>query len=504
MRGSIAAVAPFSGGTRSSGAARTILGLIMVSFALLCGEAVAGSTVPTDALIWGSLALASFAAGLLYLLSSRESAGLGLARWKFGPWILLWYGLTFGVATLTWSQFETSTAAQIAVSSVLRALWLVTVGLAFWAVGYLVGPGRPMNRAAQRCVGALTSRWTGAVRGWYTPWILYAVGTAGRLASLATTGLFGYVGDASSAVSTASGFGQVLAALSLFAPLGVCAAALQVYRQRLHGARTTLVVLFLAELVSGAVAGGKESFIVAVLAVVIPMSSARRRFSILAAIASILIFLMVVVPFNQAYRAAARDGSATLTPSEAVHQAPSILYQTLIGHNVITVIPDSALYLMRRLQEIDSPAIILERTPSQIPFTSPAQLVEAPVADLVPRAIWHDKPILATGYLFNQQYYDIPSTVYTSSAITPVGDLYRHGGWIPVAVGMLLLGCGVRLLDNVLDVRQNPHAIFLVLLLFPALVNGEQDWVTLLAGMPTAFMVWLLAVALAFRRREPA
>jgi threonine/homoserine/homoserine lactone efflux protein len=126
------------------------------------------------------------------------------------------------------------------------------------------------------------------------------------------------------------------------------------------------------------------------------------------------------------------------------------------------------------------------------------------VADLVPRAIWHDKPILATGYLFNQQYYDIPSTVYTSSAITPVGDLYRHGGWIPVAVGMLLLGCGVRLLDNVLDVRQNPHAIFLVLLLFPALVNGEQDWVTLLAGMPTAFMVWLLAVALAFRRREPA
>jgi hypothetical protein len=251
-------------------------------------------------------------------------------------------------------------------------------------------------------------------RGWYTPWILYAVGTAGRLASLATTGLFGYVGDASSAVSTASGYGQILGALSLFAPLGVSAAALQVYRQRLPSARTTLVILFLAELVSGAAAGGKESFVVAVLAVVIPMSAARRRLSV---IGSILIFLMAVIPFNQAYRDAARGGAVTLTPSEAIHQAPLILRQTIIGHNVITVIPHSVFYLLQRLQEIDSPAIILQRTPSKISFTSPAQLIEAPVADLMPRAIWHSKPIMDTGYQFNQEYYGIPSTVYTSRVI---------------------------------------------------------------------------------------
>jgi hypothetical protein len=496
--------ATFIPNTRTSGVWRRIVGLMMVGGALLCGEAVAESAVPTDAIIWGSFALASYAAGLLYLASGREKIGLGLANWKFGSWILLWYGLTFGLATLTWNQFEGSAAGQIGISSVLRALWLVAVGLTFWTVGYLVGPGHPIQRAGARGVGALTNRFTGAVRSWYTPWILYALGTAGRLASLATTGLFGYIGDASSAVSSASGYGQVLGALSLFAPLGVCAAALQVYRQRLPGARMTLAVLFSAELISGAAAGGKESFIIAVLAVVIPMGAARRRLSLLAVSASILIFLMVVIPFNQAYRAAARDGSATLTPSEAIHQAPSILRQTLIGQNVITVMPDSLFYLLQRLQEINSPAIILQRTPSQIAFANPAQLVVAPLADLVPRAIWHGKPILDTGYLFSQEYYGAPSTVYTSTAITPVGDLYRHGGWIPVIAGMFLLGCGVRLLDDILDVRENPHAVFLVLLLFPALVNSEQDWITLLAGMPTAALVWLSAVALSFRSRKSA
>jgi hypothetical protein len=102
----------------------------------------------------------------------------------------------------------------------------------------------------------------------------------------------------------------------------------------------------------------------------------------------------------------------------------------------------------------------------------------------------------------SQQYYELPPSVYTSSSITPAGDLYRHGGWIPVIVGMFLLGCGVRLLDDVLDIRANPQAIFLVILLFPCLVKGEDDWVTFLAGVPATILIWLLALALTFRPRR--
>jgi hypothetical protein len=41
---------------------------------------------------------------------------------------------------------------------------------------------------------------------------------------------------------------------------------------------------------------------------------------------------------------------------------------------------------------------------------------------------------------------------------------------------MFLLGCGIRLLDDVLDVSGNPHSMFLFLLLFPSLVKQEDDW----------------------------
>jgi hypothetical protein len=215
-----------------------------------------------------------------------------------------------------------------------------------------------------------------------------------------------------------------------------------------------------------------------VLAVIIPMSAVRRRLPKVAIICGVLIFLGVVIPSNQAYRSVVRSSSVTLTPSQAVHEAPAMFRQTLTGQNVVTLVPSSTLYLLQRIREIDSPAIILQRTPAQVAFSSPAQLVEAPLADIVPRAIWSGKPILATGYRFSQEYYGLPPTLYTSSVITPVDDLYRYGGWIPVIVGMLALRCGIRMLDDVLDVRTNPHAIFLILLLLPSLVLGEQGWVT--------------------------
>jgi hypothetical protein len=483
---------------------RVVTGATLLAVAVvLCALALAESAVPMHSVVWGSLALASYAAGLFFLASAKTDE-VGLAKWRFGSWTLLWYGLTFGLATATWSAPQASTTAQIATSSLLRTLWLVAVGLTSWVMGYFLGAGGLLRRLGDRWIGVLSGSFAGTVRSRLTPWILYAVGTAARIGSAASTGRFGYVGDVSSAVSTASGYQEILSMFSLFAPLGVSAAALQVYRERLPGTRLTLAILFLAELAYGGAAGGKQDFVIAVLAVIIPMSAARHRLPKVAVIGGLLAFLMIVIPFNLAYRSTAREGTVTLSASQAVGEAPKILHQTLSANSLVTAVPNSLIYLLQRVQEINSPAIIVQRTPGQIPYSSPVQLVEAPLVDMVPRAVWPGKPILATGYQFNQQYYGLPSTLYTSSAITPVGDLYRHGGWIPVMVGMFLLGCGVRLLDDVLDVRTNPHAIFLVLLLFPSLVQGEQDMVTLLAGIPATMLVWLSAVALTFRVRRPA
>ena len=192
-----------------------------------------------------------------------------------------------------------------------------------------------------------------------------------------------------------------------------------------------------------------------------------------------------------------------MSTGQAVSAAPGILRDTLNSEgSPLAVIPASISYILARGQEIDSPAIIMQRTPGQIPYSDPIQLITGPLSALIPRALWPGKPILATGYQFGQEYFEEPSTVYSSMAITPVGDLYRHGGWLPVLMGMFALGCGIRLLDEFLDVRGNPHTIFLALFLFPSLVMSRQDWITLLAAIPAFILLWWFTVALAFRRQR--
>ena len=479
-----------------------IAGLVLSAGALALLEVTFASLDrPTQAVVFGSLALAAYVAGLLCLVAGRQDSALGLGRWRLGSWMLLWCGAAFGLASLTWIQQQIGTTAQITVSSVLRALWLVAVGITAFAVGYSVGPGQLARRRASHALGALGRRFSGRVRGPATPWILYAVGVGSRLILVATTGRFGYVGDPSAAVSAAASYQQVLNLLSLFAPLAVAAAAIRVFSERVPGAWITLAMIFSTELAFGAAAGGKQSFVIAVLAVVIPFTAAHRRMPKTALAALCIAFLLIVIPFNQAYRNEVRGSSAVLSPSQGVAAAPGILQQTLSGSDALTTIPDSVAYLLQRLREIDGPAIIIQRTPSQVAYSSPLDLVLGPIATIVPRAIWPDKPIMATGYQLSQQYYGLPSTLYSSSAITPVGDLYRHGGWVPVLAGMFFLGCVVRLLDDTLDVFTDPHAIFLLLLLFPSFVKAETDWVTLIAGIPGTVLLWLVAVAITFGAR---
>lgn len=478
--------------------------LLFAASAGLLAAALGSSAQPTQAVVWGGLALAAYAAGFIPLVGSVRGAGLGIARWQLGSWTLVWYSIAFGLATVTWSQPQSGTPTQIALSSVLRALWLIAVGMTVWATGYLAGPGLPARRLAERVVEALGRRFGPDVRSPLAPWILYAIGTAARLVGAAASGRFGYVGDAASAVSTASGYQQILSLLALCSPLAVAAAALQVYRERLPGARITLAVLFAAELVFGAAAGGKQNFVIAVLAVAVPFSAARRRLPRASLIFFLIIFVTVVIPFTQGYRDNARTSAGTPSAAQAVAAGPGILGQTVNGSALMSDVPSSVSYLLQRIREIDSSAIILQRTPQQIAYFSPIRLVEEPIASLVPRAVWPAKPILASGYDISQKYYDLPPTVYTSSAISQSADLYRYGGWVPVLVGMFLLGCAVRLLDDVLDVQANPHAIFLVLLLFPALVKNEEGWVSILAGIPGTVLIWLLAVSLVFRRWRTA
>jgi hypothetical protein len=496
-------MAPAAAVARVASAQFLCAGLLLVSVAAGLTIIAMSAISVDDQIRWGAIALAVFCAGLLPLMSAASGYdGLGLASWRIGSWSIVWGALAFGLATISWlsPQTQAGSSAAILPASILRALWMIAVALAMLTVGYCVGPYRLGAYRARRATDRLNRRFTNQIRGPLVPWVLLGVGLIAQFGFAALTGHFGYVGNAEASVSTASGYGQYLAIAGECVPLAVVAAAIRAYRTRTLWAWLTLLVLFVTAIVVGAVAGGKASFVVAILAVIIPNTVGRRRLPTGAILAAALFFLLIVIPFNQAYRVSAR-GAVTLSTSQAAAGAPAIASQVVETDISTTVFGESVNFLAQRIRTIDTPALIMQRTPSQIPYANPADLLIAPVVDLIPRILWPGKPILTPGYLISQEYYDLPATIYTSSEVTPEGDLFRHGGWFPLVLGMFLLGSVIRILDEVADLRRSVHGAFLIILLFPGIVQAGTDCATLLAGIPGQVVLWLAVVSLSFTRR---
>jgi hypothetical protein len=493
---------PLTGlGTRAAAPRLPVGGLFLVALAAALVVMGWSATDVSGQIGLGAIALTVFCIGLLLLMPAIAGYdGLGLASWRIGPWSLLWGALAFGLATISWLGPQTGPAGEILPDSILRALWMIAVAMAMLTVGYCVGPYRFAVVHVRRATGALSRRFTDEVRGPGVPWGLFGVGLVCQLAYAVLTGHLGYVGAAAAAATSASGYGQYAALAGECVPLAVAAAAIRANRTRTLWSRVTLMIVFMGAVIVGAISGGKTSYVVAIIAVIIPYVRSRRRLPAGLITAAIAVFLLIVIPFNLSYRATAR-GAVTLSTGQAVATAPAIASRVLASDLSATALEQSADYLAVRIRTIDSPAIIVQRTPSQIPYSSPALLLVSPVADLIPRLLWPGKPVLAVGWQMSQEYFDLPSSVYTSSDITPEGDLYRHGGWFWLVVGMFATGCGIRILDETTDLRRSVHGAFLILLLFPEIVLSGSDCATLLAGIPAAVLLWLAAVAVSFKRR---
>jgi hypothetical protein len=452
-------------------------------------------------IVWAGIALAVFCSGLLLLMAVfADYDGLGVARWRMGPWCLVWGGLAFGLATISWLGPQTGPGAELLPGSILHAMWMMAVALGVLTAGYCAGPYGLAVVYVRRSVGRLNHSCTEEVRGPAAPWVLAGVGVCAQLAFAALTGRFGYVGDVAASVTTASGYTQYLALAGECVPLAVAAATVRAYQIRTTQARLTLATLCVVAIGLGAVGGMKQSFIVVVLAVAIPRASLRRRVPVVALAAAVLFFVLLVVPFNLAYRAAAR-GAVTLSAGQAVATAPAIAGQVLTRDLSPAALQESASFLAQRIRTIDTPAIILQRTPRQIPYSNPAQLLISPFVDLIPRIIWPGKPVLAVGYQVSQEYFQLPPQLYTASDLTPEADLYRHGGWLVLSAGMFLGGCGLRIVDEATDLRRSVHGSFLIILLFPDIVQAGSDCTTLLAGIPGLILLWYIVITVSFGRR---
>jgi len=496
-------MAPVSAAARPASTQFLLAGLLLVSVAAGLTIMAMSAISIDDQIRWGAVALAAFCVGLLPLMSVAAGYdGLGLASWRMGPWSLVWGSLAFGLATIDWLSPQTVAGPSGAIlpGSILRALWMIAVALAMLTAGYSVGPYRLAAYRARRATDWLSRRSTDQIRGPMVPWVLLGVGLIAQLGFAALNGRIGYIGNAEASVSTASGYSQYLSVTGDCVPLAVVAATIRTHRTRTLWAWLTLILVFATAIVVGAVAGNKESFVVAILAVILPYTVVRRRLPIGAIVAATIFFILIVIPFNLAYRVSVR-GAVTLSTSQAVAGAPAIASQVLATDISTTVLGESVSYLAQRIRTIDTPAIVMQRTPSEIPYANPAELLIDPVTDLIPRIVWPGKPVLTPGYQISQRYYLLPPQIYTASNITPEADLYRHGGWLPMIVGMFLFGCAIRILDEVADLSRSVHGMFLIILLFPGIVEAGSDFATLLAGIPALILLWLVVVTLSFTKR---
>jgi hypothetical protein len=153
--------------------------------------------------------------------------------------------------------------------------------------------------------------------------------------------------------------------------------------------------------------------------------------------------------------------------------------------------------LVVRIRMIDNLALIVQKSPAQIPYKSVLDYAEAPAVGLVPRFAWPGKPVMVPGYEFSMQYYGRPNSVYTSFAVTNIGDLYMHGGLATVVVGAVLLGLAYRLFDHLFRPERDVRALFFMLAFLPALIKSERDVVGIIVSVPTSLFTAMIGVRLA-------
>jgi hypothetical protein len=470
----------------------TVLTVVVAGLFALIALVVQGST--NTRIAYGSVAL--FLIGLTAAITMSNDHGLrrSLAMGQLGPFFGVSTAVTFGLASLIWlSAPRADQALLIAPDSILVAMVVAWVAIACFAIGYVAAPRMLMRRVTsiRRLVGIHKT----VIPRQRAAWMLLGIALAGYAAQVAN-GSFGYLSDPAAQVSAGNPISNLLYLIGTFSVFATAVAANDWARRRGRWRFVSFVLILAVQTVAGALSGNKEVVVLGFVASLFGYATAAHSFPVAAAVGAAVAFVFIVVPFNVAYRNVINVGSSRLSLLQVAQDA----YQQGPGYFLASVGSGGGLspweLTIQRVSRIGDVAIIVQTTPSVIPDRPMSELVEAPVLGFIPRALWPGKPILSTGYQFSQDYYLLPAYVYTSNAVTPEGDLWRHGGWVVLVGGMLIFGACIRVLDAA---TENPSAVplrlFLVLSFFSIVVKQEMDMVSLLASVPSL----LFGVAVATR-----
>lgn len=411
--------------------------------------------------------------------------------------------LYYGVASLGWVvtsiEIPGLTRQNLAPHQIAPAFVVVLVAISSWLGGYLLGryPGvRWLKRLRDHSLPQRTSE---ALPKTSSVLIIYLLGILGRVVTI-VQGKFWYISqDVVGSASSSTPLLSIVSRLEMMASVGSLLAAYLLARQPNVANRLLLWSVLGLEVSFGLLSGMRSEVLLILVSVGAVIWQLRGRPSVRALLALTLV-IMVLVPFTSAYRDFVRQGNRTgVTTSEAAAAIPPIMASAIADVTPLDAFGTPIEFVLDRFRGIDGIAVVRLRTPSEIPFVPVEQTVAEPILGLIPRFLWHDKPVYTTGLQFARDYLGQNEAVISASTPTQIGDLYRRGGVWSVAVGMALVGLLCRMFARVLTTRGDPRAVVLAIPILLALANMESDFLILPLALVQTVIITGFACRLAFR-----
>lgn len=450
--------------------------------------------VGSTAVINGAICLSLLGCAALATARVHGRLSEGLALGLLMPWFALVFIATFGLSTLAWLEQPQGIQMVISPSSIPAAIVLAAVGIGSTTVGYLVGAVNlgPVGTSVGRMMAGRPKLPTMA-----GAWLLYGIWASATLL-LIRQGNFGYLQNVSNVVADASPYTRIVTLAAGFGPMAIVVAAWGLRRRPTIGWFVTLWLFVLTEAGAALLSGVKENIVLVAVAVLLGRGVRIGALPLRRVVIVVGLLLVIAVPVVTAYREVVNSGGSRLTPMQVLSNVIGIGAQTQAESSVRKANQrgpfDDFLWREARISDL---AVIVQRTPSEIPYLSDSQLLEAPVLGVVPRLIWPSKPVLTQTLDFSHEYYHLPRGLNSSSAITPTGDLYRHGGYVIVILGSLALGAFMALLDLGGAALRDPRWPFIALALFVVVMKQEMDYVSMASTIPFALLTTAIGMRVA-------
>lgn len=296
----------------------------------------------------------------------------------------------------------------------------------------------------------------------------------------------------------------VLAYAGVALEASIFLAAVRVWARHQESARRAdwalLWFLIAVEVAFGFLSGFKSAFIGGAIIALICYGKYRQRVPWKPVLVCIVL-VVVSVPFNVQFRSLALGTEGENSPELAYRAVGRTISDRSSASDAIVS------WAPARLRQLDNVAVVVRDTPEVHPMLYGRDLLISPAVILVPRAVWPEKPVIASGFDFAQEYLGQRSNVTSSTGVTQIGDLFRNFGWAGVALGMFLLGLVFGGLSRVVR-RAGPTGSLLVAASATILIRVESDWIALLAAgvriMAVTGLIALVVRTTLLRKRVPA